>query len=141
MNEHTSNSAQEDAGDKLAQHVATGVASLIGIAIVAAGGALYANSLAIAELQQKCAGTRDDVFELHNTLSAYPSAGDLIGCRERIAKLERYEAVDQHRMDKLEKTVEDLARKPDARPDPFTGTEGRELRNRIEFLESNRKQP
>jgi hypothetical protein len=129
------NGAQEDAGDRLARHVATGIASLIGIAIVAAGGVLYANSVAIAELQQKCAATRDDVFELHATLSAYPSAGDLIGCRGRVEKLERYETLDQHRMDKLEKTVEDLARKPDARPDPFTGTEGRELRNRLEALE------
>jgi hypothetical protein len=127
--------AEDDSGDRLARHVATGVASLIGIAIVAAGGAIYSNSLAIARLAEKCEARSADVFELHDTLNQYPSAADLIGCRQRLEKLEQYQALDHHRMDKLEKLVDELARKPEARPDPFTGSEGRELRGRIESLE------
>jgi hypothetical protein len=126
---------REDAGDKLARHVATGIASLVGVAIVAGSGVVLSNRLAIVELTAKCEETRGSVFELHNTLSQYPSAGDLNGCRGRIEALERYLAVDQHRMDKLEKMVEELTHKPDARPDPFTGTQGAALERRIKELE------
>jgi hypothetical protein len=39
-------------------------------------------------------------------------------------------------MGKLETAVKELAQKPEARADPFTGTQGVELRRRIERLET-----
>lgn len=38
-------------------------------------------------------------------------------------------------MGKLEKAVEELMHNASARPDPFTGTQGRELDRRIKELE------
>ena len=136
MNAVRTEQEHEDAGDKLARHVATGIASLVGIAIVAAGSTLFVHSGAIAEFRVRCEQARAELFELHDRIAQYPSAADLNGCRGRIEALERYLAVDQHRMDKLELAMEEMQRKPAARPDPFTGTEGRELERRIKQLEA-----
>jgi hypothetical protein len=40
-------------------------------------------------------------------------------------------------LDKLKDAVSDLKSKPGSRPDPFTGSEGRELEERIRALERN----
>lgn len=127
--------ASDEPGNRLAKLVATGLASVIGIAIVAVGGTVISNSSAIADLRARCVATKDSIFELHSTLSGYPSATDLMGCSGRLQALEHYKAIDDHRMGKLEKTVEDLQHNASARPDPFTGTEGRELDRRIKELE------
>lgn len=137
MNErHENGDAQEDAGDRLARHVATGIASLIGIAIVAAGSVIYTNSVAIARLAEKCESGTAKLFELHDRISQYPSAADIAGCRQRVEVIERYIELDKHRIGKLEDAVKDLERKPSSRADPFTGSEGRELERRIKQLET-----
>ena len=59
-------------------------------------------------------------------------------CRTNTVSRERNERV----IDRLEREVSELRNHPTARPDPFTGTEGRALRDRIERLEgAGGKQP
>lgn len=125
----------EAAGDKMAGRIATGIASLIGIAIVAAGSAVYSNSLAIARLAEKCESRSLQLFELHERISQYPSAADIAGCRTRVDAIERFIELDKHRMEKLEDAVKNLERKPESRADPFTGSEGRDLERRLKQLE------
>jgi hypothetical protein len=116
----------------MANRIATGIASFIGITIVAAGTAIYTHSTHLAELRVKCDQTRGEIFELHDKLAQYPSAADLLRCRERVELLERYRDLDEHRVEKIEKLLDELTSKPKVRPDKFSGTDGREMEDRLD---------
>lgn len=105
----SSTAPDDDAGDRLAKHVATSVASLIAIAIVAAGGRLWALSDADSERGARLVVVEREVVELHEYIEhinrrfdAYPGVAELGRCGQRLEALEQYRALDEHRMQQLE---------------------------------------
>lgn len=128
-------SDRDAVGNKMAERIATGIATLIGVAVMGAGVVVWELNADTTELAVKCSQTREELFDLHQRLYAYPSAAELGRCSSRLEELERHVAVDLLRMERLEAAIKDLTSRPAARPDPFTGTEGRVLRERIEALE------
>jgi hypothetical protein len=76
---------------------------------------------------------RADILIHHEELVRHRAMLDDIDgrCRTNTVSRERNERI----IDRLEREVSELRNHPQARPDPFTGTEGRALRDRIERLE------
>lgn len=127
-----------DPGDRMAERIATAIASLVGVTIVAAGAAIYSHSNDIAQLRARCEQREEQLRELREHVQANPSPDDLIRCGSRLAEIERYRLVDEHRMSRLEAEVREMAHRQNAR-DPFAGSEGRGLRELIEALDGGQK--
>ena len=137
--------ASESNGDRLARYVATGMASLLVATVLAGGTRLWTLSEHCTESRARLAILEQGVRELYERLERYPPPSQLDGNRERLAAVERDLKGHQDtsiewrdRISSLEKRMHELMTEPQTRPDPFTGTQGRELQRRIDRLEGMR---
>lgn len=133
-------------GDRMARHIATGLASVLVAAALAGGARLWTLGEHCTESRARLDAAESSLRELHERVGRYPAPSDVIGNRERIAVVERdlrghtETATDwRGRIERLEAQVHEITTRATARPDPFTGTMGRALESRIERLEQKKR--
>lgn len=116
--------------------VAIAVAGALVVAAVTNGVALWSD---VRLLSAAVARMESDLTELDATLAriAIETSANTVHRAEHERQSERWiEQIERNR-----DAIEALKEKPSARPDPFTGTEGRALSDRIERLEAGRNAP
>lgn len=93
----------------MARYVATGLASLIAVAIVASGNRLWALSDAGIAREARLVNAEREISELHGYIDqinrrwdAFPSAADLTRCSQRLEVLEQQNALTTHRLKRIE---------------------------------------
>jgi hypothetical protein len=110
--------------------IAIAVAGALVVAAVTNGVALWSD---VRLLSAAVARMESDLTELDATLAriSIETSANTVHRAEHERQSERWiEQIERNR-----DAIEALKEKPSARPDPFTGTEGRQLRERIERLE------